>query len=282
MLLNVATTNILSDLSRWEERGPLLALGLAEAGADIIALQEVNLHPSIVGAHDVRPNGLPPNGVHPNTAAWLAERLNFDYIHLTPKTGKSGREEGIAIISRLPFEAQADLDLKTQDRVAQYVQVRIQDRPLVIANGHFFWQPGDSPERLRQVERLLDWLSPFLDRIPVAACGDFNALPDTKALRRMRVNLASAYAAVHGAEPEYTFPTPLPRSRRAMLHTLLANWRDIRLSELRLKLRGTLDYIFVNDRFRVAASRLILDRPAPSDPGLYPSDHYGLLAILEC
>jgi endonuclease/exonuclease/phosphatase family metal-dependent hydrolase len=267
MIVKVVTANILSDLSRWEDRGPLLAQGLAEAGPDIIALQEVNLR---------------PNGVHPNTAAWLAEKLNFDYIHLTPKTGKSGIEEGIAIISRLPFDAQADLDLKTQDRVAQYVQVRIQDRPWVIANGHFFWQPGDSTERLRQVERLLDWLSPVLDRVPVAVCGDFNSLPGTKAVRRMQVNLASAYAAVHGAEPEFTFPTPLPRSRLAMLHTLLAYWRDIRLSELRLKLRGTLDYIFVNDRMRVVISRLILDRPSPVDPKLYASDHFGLMAVLEC
>jgi endonuclease/exonuclease/phosphatase family metal-dependent hydrolase len=98
----------------------------------------------------------------------------------------------------------------------------------------------------------------------------------------MQSRLASTYAAVHGAEPAYTFPTPLPRSKLALLRTLAAYWRDIRLSELRLKLRGTLDYIFVNDRLRVAASRLILDRPAPSDPKLYPSDHFGLLAVLEC
>jgi endonuclease/exonuclease/phosphatase family metal-dependent hydrolase len=272
MIIKVATINILSDLSRWEERGPLIVQGLAEAGPDIIALQEVNLSTGIVGA----------NGVRPNTAAWLAERLNFNHVHLTPKTGKSAGEEGIAIISRLPFAATADLDLKTQDRVAQYVQVRIQDRPLIIANGHFFWQPGDSSQRLRQVERLLDWLSPFLDHVPVVICGDFNSLPDTKTVARMRVNLASAYEAVHGAEPEYTFPTPLPSSKLAMLRTLLAYWRDIRLSELRLKLRGTLDYIFVNARLRAADARLILDRPAPSDPKLYPSDHYGLMADLVC
>lgn len=272
MIVKVATANILSDLSRWEERGPLLVQGLAEAGPDIIALQEVNLHANSRGA----------NAARLDTATWLAERLNFNHIHLTPKTGKSGGEEGIAILSRFPFDAQADLDLKTQDRVAQYVQVRIQDRPLVIANGHLFWQPGDSTERLRQVERLLDWLSPFLDHVPVVVCGDFNSPPDTKAIRCMRVNLASAYAAVHGAEPDYTFPTPLPRSKLAMLHILIAYWRDIRLSELRLKLRNTLDYIFVNDRLRVVDSRVILDWPALTDPKSYPSDHYGLLAVLEC
>jgi hypothetical protein len=98
----------------------------------------------------------------------------------------------------------------------------------------------------------------------------------------MRASLASAYSAVHGAEPDYTFPTPLPRSKLALLRTLLAYWRDIRLSELSLKMRGTLDYIFVNHRLRVVDARLILDRSAPSDPKLYPSDHFGLMAVLEC
>jgi endonuclease/exonuclease/phosphatase family metal-dependent hydrolase len=265
--LKVATVNILSDLSHWEERSGMLVKGLAEAGLDIIALQEVNLHASPSSA---------------NNAAWLAEKLDFNYVHLTPKTGKSGKEEGIAILSRLPFEAQANLDLKTQDRVAQYVQVRFRDGPLVFANGHFFWQPGDSTERLRQVERLLDWLDPFLDHVPVVVCGDFNAQPGTKAVQRMRQDLISAYAAIHGDEPKYTYPTPLPRSKLALLQILFAYWRDIRLSELSLKMRGTLDYIFVNHRLRVADSRLILNRPAPNDPKLYPSDHLGLLAVLEC
>jgi endonuclease/exonuclease/phosphatase family metal-dependent hydrolase len=259
--LKIATVNILSDLSHWEERCHVLAQGLANAGPDLIALQEVNLKV--------------------NTAAWLAEKLAYTHLHLTPKTGKEAEKEGIAILSRLPFEEKVDLDLLSQDRVAQRVRVRFGEKPLILANGHFYWQPGESAGRMRQVERLLDWLSPFLEGLPVVVCGDFNAGAEDGAIRLMRQKFRSAYATVHGSEPDYTFPTPLPRSKLAMLRTVLAYWRGIRLSQIRFNLRGPLDYIFVNDLVRVLDSRLILNQPAPGSPKIYASDHFGLLADLE-
>jgi endonuclease/exonuclease/phosphatase family metal-dependent hydrolase len=45
--------------------------------------------------------------------------------------------------------------------------------------------------------------------------------------------------------------------------------------------RGTLDYIFVNDRVRVLECDVTLNQPSPSDPTIYPSDHFGLTATLE-
>jgi endonuclease/exonuclease/phosphatase family metal-dependent hydrolase len=45
--------------------------------------------------------------------------------------------------------------------------------------------------------------------------------------------------------------------------------------------RGTLDYIFVNDGVNVKACDVVLNKPAPHDPTLYPSDHFGLIATLE-
>jgi hypothetical protein len=74
MLLRVATLNLLSDLTHWKERSPILVSGLAALGADLLALQEVNLEI--------------------NTATWLAEKLAYPYLHLTPKTGGEGKNEG--------------------------------------------------------------------------------------------------------------------------------------------------------------------------------------------
>jgi endonuclease/exonuclease/phosphatase family metal-dependent hydrolase len=65
-----------------------------------------------------------------------------------------------------------------------------------------------------------------------------------------------------------------------MLPTLLAFWREIRLSDIRLDWHGTLDYIFVDPRVKVLDCTLILDKPVPENPRLYASDHFGLLAVL--
>ena len=42
-----------------------------------------------------------------------------------------------------------------------------------------------------------------------------------------------------------------------------------------------LDYIWVRGAVRVVDARLAWDRPDPTDPTLYPSDHLGISAHLE-
>ena len=42
-----------------------------------------------------------------------------------------------------------------------------------------------------------------------------------------------------------------------------------------------LDYIWVRGAIRVVDCRLVFDRPDPTDPTLYPTDHLGLAAHLE-
>lgn len=259
--LKVVTINIFSDLSLWHRRRGLLLQGLTDLNPDLIALQEVSL----------------PE----NNAQWLAEQIGIEHVYLCPKTGKASTREALAILSRLPFDNQGMLDLKTQSRVAQYVQVRIAGQPVVIANGHFFWQPGDSPERQRQIERLLGWLDSFATHLPIIVCGDFNSLPESPSILKMRQAFVSAYAARHGREPEYTTPTPLPRSKWKLLQTLLRFIKYIRLKDVELDWQGTLDYIFVNELIHVRDCQLVLDQPAPENPRLYPSDHFGLMAVLD-
>lgn len=270
--IKLLTLNLLSDLSRWVARRDLLARLLMEQDADLISLQEVKL----------------PE----NPAAWLTSRLNERLrssepyrLYLTPKTGRAGLEEGIAILSRLPIEESGWLDLKSQNRVAQAVRVRIgkrgSARELVCANGHFFWHTGESIERDRQVELLLQWLQDDWRNAPAVVCGDFNAGPETRTITIIKSRFQSAYAAIHGHEPEYTYPTPLPTSKR---HTLLTGARflgNIRLTDLKLSRKRMFDYIFIDPELRVIDSQVVLNRPAKHNPRLYPSDHFGLAAVIE-
>lgn len=259
--LKVVTINIFSDLSLWPERRGLLVQGLADLNPDLVALQEVSL----------------PE----DNARWLAEQIGMQHVYLCPKTGEASKREAVAILSRLPFDNQGMLDLKTQNRVVQYVQVRVAGHLAVVANGHFFWQPGDSRERQRQVERLLEWLLAIATDLPTVVCGDFNSTPESPSIRKMRRDFVSAYAAKHGREPEYTTPTPLPRSKWKLLQTFLRFIKYIRWKDFEINWQGTLDYIFVNELVHVSDCQIVLNEPAPENPRIYPSDHFGLMAVLD-
>lgn len=257
--LKVVTLNLLRDLARWPERRALVAQGLAEQEADLIALQEV---------------ALPEN-----TAQWLADELGGYQVWLCPKTGARATREALAILSRRPVEIQATLDLKTQWRVAHYVRLNVAGHPFIFCNGHYYWKPLESEHRVQQVRLLLDWLGALPAAWPIVAVGDFNGTPESRAVQLMRTRFGSAHAARHGREPEWTCPTALGYSGwahwvKSYLLSLVAN-RQFKLW------RGTLDYIFVNDRVQVQDCRVILNRPASHDPTLYPSDHLGLAATLE-
>jgi endonuclease/exonuclease/phosphatase family metal-dependent hydrolase len=266
--IKIVTANILRDISRWEQRRSLLVDGLASFQADILALQEV---------------ALPEDN-----AAWLAEQLNLlspedrQYTrYLCPKTG-GHPEEGIAILSRLPVEEYATLDLGSQKRVAQLIKVNTGARPLVCANVHLYWFPGKSKERIKQVERLLSWLDPFSRETGLVLCGDFNSPPQSPTIQKVEQSLVSAYKDRHGEEPPYTVPTGLPVSKlfqaTTLLRLMLANWRQI--PNIKPGWRGTLDYIFVNNRVKVNECDLILNQTAPGYPRIFPSDHFGLFARL--
>jgi endonuclease/exonuclease/phosphatase family metal-dependent hydrolase len=257
--LNVVTFNLLNKPSRWHERRHLVVAELAQLQPDVIALQEVSL----------------PN----NTAQWLANRLGGYSVHLCSKTGKLEGKEGIAILSRLPVEEVATLDLGSQCRVAQLARVRCGARPAVIVNGHFYFHLLDPVERHRQIERLLSWLAERAPDGPAVVCGDFNSTPESRSIELMRERFVSAHLRRHGREPEYTCPTPLAYGLSPMRKTLL-RLGNFALNRSFEPWRGTVDYIFVQPGWRVLDCRRVLHKPAEHDHTLYPSDHVGLTATL--
>ena len=96
----------------------------------------------------------------------------------------------------------------------------------------------------------------------------------------MRQYFDSAHRAVHGDEPEYTCPTPLPVSKRVQLRNMLA-WRLGKRPKPDPTWRGTLDYIFVDPRLHTLDCKLVLDKPAENHENLYPSDHFGIYALIK-
>ena len=268
------TLNLLNDRSRWTQRRQLVVDQLAALQPDVIALQEVTPTPD-------------------NNARWLADQLGGYDVGYTPFSGKKRDKEGVAILSRWPIQRAEWLNLSTQSRVASLIEISSPTRPVIVATTHLHWWPGEATERDRQVQQIVDWLAPFKADRAIVACGDFNGVPDSRAIRLMRDHFSSAFALVHGHEPEYTCPTPLavggiqtPRDAyRALRRKVVSFVADRTAKPFRQKRgipwRGTLDYIFVNQHVRVRDCQVVLNQPAPDDANLYPSDHFGLMAELE-
>jgi len=267
---SLITINILVDLSRWNQRRTLLLNQIEELDPDIITLQEVSISSDSSNAH------------------WLAENLNLELsddqpqyeVFLSPCSGLSKKGECLAILSRLPIKRQENLDLLTQNRVAQLVELRVEDERVMLVNGHYFWEKGVSSARQEQIELLLDWLDTQPAEIPLVVCGDFNGTPEMPSIQRMREYFDSAHRSIHNEEPEFTCPTPLGPSLKSKIREVFGkafkpgysadpNWR------------GTLDYIFVDPRLQVEECRVVLNRPDDNDPALYPSDHFGIYAIVS-
>jgi endonuclease/exonuclease/phosphatase family metal-dependent hydrolase len=259
--IRIATINLFRDLSRWPERRQLLIRELAGLSLDLIALQEVT-----------NPLGF-------SSAHWLAEELGGYSVVVSSKTGWERRREGIAVLSRWPVEGQETIDLGSQNRVAQIVQVQLGEHLVRLVNGHYFFPVGAHRAQVKQVGRVLGRIGPGFSE-PVIVCGDFNATPRCRSIALMRQTFQSAHYAHHQREPEFTCPTRLISGGkvRRTVATSVFRLLSIHPSDV---WRGTLDYIFVSPEIRVIDCGVILDRPSPEDPTLYASDHLGMAATLE-
>jgi endonuclease/exonuclease/phosphatase family metal-dependent hydrolase len=129
---------------------------------------------------------------------------------------------------------------------------------------HLHHVTADEAERDEQARLLIDWLAEAPATDGQIVVGDFNAEPDEPTYARMRAaGFRSAYAEANRAEPDVTWPSGLEGP------AIDTDGPP-----------GCLDYIWVRGAIAVESARLVFDRPAVGDHGLYPSDHLGLVARL--
>jgi endonuclease/exonuclease/phosphatase family metal-dependent hydrolase len=240
--LLVATLNILNLADRWEERLPLLLADMAALQPDLIGLQEV-----VYPMQQDRLLGAAGEGRYEAIRGW------------------AGRPEyGNSLLVKAPLVARDPerLDLG-QSRAAHRVRLALPGgSDLVFAVTHLHHPTDAAADRLRQVEALVAWLDSTPPHDALIAVGDFNADPDEPAYERMRqAGFRSAYAEANGAEPAVTWPSGLQ-----------APAMDTDGDP------SCLDYVWLRGAVVAEDARLVFDRPAVGDPGLYPSDHLGIAA----
>lgn len=243
--IRVGTLNIRNTADRWRERRELLSAQLTDLCPDVIALQELRRWPS--------------------QTRWITRRLNQSLgawppyrYHSTGKTGLWALWEGIALLSRLPILERGSLDLRGQHRVANWARVGLADGAILeVHNAHL--SSRDQALRDRQARLVLDHMA-SRGEFPKLLVGDLNAVPTSSTLRLLGRRLRSAYALVHGEEPATTWPTPLRPDAGS---------------------GSVIDYVLVDDHVEVVDAWLTFDHPAPTDPTLFASDHFGIAATLR-
>jgi endonuclease/exonuclease/phosphatase family metal-dependent hydrolase len=242
--IHVATLNIRNLADRWDERLPLILADMAALQPDVLGLQEV-----VYVLQQDRLIGAAGEGRYESTRGW------------------AGRPEyGNALLVRAPLAATETerLDLGWSRCAVRGLVTLTGATTALLTVTHLHHLPADELTRDEQARQIVDWLDAAPATDAQVVVGDFNAEPDEPAYERMvGAGFVSAYRTANGAEPGVTWPSGLD-----------APAKDVDGPP------GCLDYIWLRGTGSVESCRLVFDRPAVGDPGLYPSDHLGLSARL--
>lgn len=242
--LHVATLNIRNLADRWYERLPLVLSDFAALQPDVIGLQEV-VYPleqdRLIGA---------AGAGHYRAARWWAGR---------PEYGNS-----TLIREELPTSEPERLEL-SQGRSAGRIVIERDGVRVLFVNLHLHHEVPDEVIRDEQARIVLEWLAAAPPSDVGIVVGDFNAGPAEPAYDRIAAaGFRSACLEANGNEPAVTWPSGLQGP------AIDTDGEP-----------NCLDYIWVRGAVRVLSARVVFDRPSIDDPGLYPSDHFGLSARLQ-
>jgi len=124
----------------------------------------------------------------------------------------------------------------------------------------------DEPTRLGQVEELLELLEPLEGRVLLS--GDLNAVPESAPIQRiLSAGFRDLFALTHPGETGITWDNQNP----------FIQSHSVRFPDRRI------DYLFLHEKVLKTLTpievQVVCQTPTPE--GLYPSDHYGVLASLR-
>jgi endonuclease/exonuclease/phosphatase family metal-dependent hydrolase len=261
-VLRVLTLNIWNLSGRWRSRREAILRVVRRCGPDVVCLQEVVANE------------------RGNQAEWLASELgDWSIAYAGEPLVAATARFGNAVLSRWPIEthSSAQLPYVPDELEVQRVVVHARTGGVDVFSTHLAWQLHDAALRERQVQALVRFVSARTDPAaplgPVVA-GDFNAEPDSSAVRYLSglasldgtsVYLQDAWRLAGDGGPGITWSNRNP-------HAALDREPDRRI-----------DYIFSGFHGRAGGGRPVECRVVADEPadGIWPSDHFGLLAVLQ-
>ena len=231
----------------WSRRFPLVVMALEQAAADAIGLQEVCLDPETGISHAER----------------IASSLGYHYAFQQvthADYGGGAVPTGLAVLSRWPVQGWNDVPLPSTPETEQYALhalIEAPSRALDLIVVHL--SPRSEEAQSAAVRQLLDYVDSLPSGRPAVLVGDFNAPPDSVAIRSLTSapargdTLCDVWQQANPMDPGATMPSHAPVVR--------------------------LDYLFVSPEVRVIRAERLGELPDPD--GFYPSDHLGVSATLR-
>lgn len=252
----------LNHTHKWGERRALAAQFIRESGATIIGVQELlpNMREDVGRLLDVdysilgfgRFRGLKPKDDEHSDIIIKNQEAKVSLIK-TFWLSKSPEKLSRAYYAVFP-------------RICTVAEVYIKqlDRSIRVFNTHLDHICGIA--RLLGVQVILDYMEKYQQQcpLPTILMGDFNCKPSSKPVQFLR-NYAADRSGLHLTDVYTRFD---PSCLSNTLHNFSGKIR---------KGACPIDYIFVSDEFEIIDSQIVTD---PIN-GLYPSDHYPLLATLR-
>ena len=174
---------------------------IASCQPDIVALQELDVGRRRTGGIDqvAEIARVLDMKIHFHPVLQIKQELYGDAI-LTTRPSRLMRAERLPGLKRLPA---------LERRGALWVSTHISGVDVQIINTHLGLLRR---ERLTQVDTLLGphWLGHPQCRDPVILVGDFNAVPRSRAYRRLALRMTDAQRALRGSVPRPTYPARMP------------------------------------------------------------------------
>ena len=258
--LKVMSWNLWWQFGPWQARAAAIEATIKASEPDLIGLQEVW------------------GEVEDNFAKNIATKLGY-HCYYTKCMTMNRVGFGNAVLSRWPILESDSLQLHGEAetgelRMVSYAKIDGPRGEVPFFNTHLNWRYEQSHIRQQQVENVAEFVkAKTAAKMPPVICGDFNAEPDSEEVRRFKGLTTSAAEglvfhdawAVAGAGEGHTW----------------SNENEFASAEFEPDRR--IDYIFAGHpkargRGQVTDIRLIGDAPVE---GVWPSDHFGLLAKLR-
>jgi endonuclease/exonuclease/phosphatase family metal-dependent hydrolase len=260
--VRVATWNLWWRFHNWEERLPLVIDELRAADPDVIALQEVWHDGTTSSAH------------------LIAEALGYEARFAALVEYEPGLEFGNAVVSRWPITGEEVRPLPAEDkrderRLVLRADVDGPRGPLQVFSTHLNWRMDHSAVRQAQVRTIAELIADSRPRrFPPILGGDFNAEPQSAEVQMLTgqrevaadgVVLMDVWQACHPTDAGFTWDNANPYAAS------------------QLEWNRRIDYLFVGWPKARAAGQPVgssLLGTTPTD-GVWPSDHFGLVADLR-
>ncbi|HSO96871.1 MAG TPA: endonuclease/exonuclease/phosphatase family protein [Acidimicrobiia bacterium] len=261
--MTVMSWNLWWRFGPWAQRQPAIAATLTRLGPDIVCLQEVWEERDGPRQADQLAAGL--GGYHVAHAAGLGVDLATESL-------------GNAILSRWPIRDHEARPLPAPPgldelRVVLRADIDGPRGPLEVFVTHLNWRMDQSDVRQDQIRAICEFVAETSDRrtYPPILTGDFNAEPDSDEIRLLtglgavpvpKLMFLDAWRTAGDGGPGYTWSNVNP------------------FATLDCEPDRRLDYVFVGYPRAHGAGQVLAARIEGTQlvDGIYPSDHYAILA----